>query len=98
PGWTGTDGAFNYIPNLRNAALRGTWLRTAMPSLRYLPRRNLGSGLAGGCLCRSGAVRISNYFRLFSNLETWKRVDCQTATSGSLASPCQSLTVHACHV
>jgi len=30
---------------------------------RELPRRNLDSGLAGGCLCRSGAVRISSYFR-----------------------------------
>jgi hypothetical protein len=28
-----------------------------------LPRRNLDSGLAGGCLSRSGAVRISSYFR-----------------------------------
>src|SRR4029453_1045862 len=29
----------------------------------HLPRRNLGSGLAGGRLCRSSAVRISSYFR-----------------------------------
>jgi hypothetical protein len=28
-----------------------------------LPRRNLDSGLAGGRLRRSGAVRISSYFR-----------------------------------
>jgi hypothetical protein len=28
-----------------------------------IPRRNLDSGLARGCLSRSGAVRISSYFR-----------------------------------
>jgi hypothetical protein len=28
-----------------------------------LPRRNLDSGLTGGRLSRSGAVRISTYFR-----------------------------------
>jgi hypothetical protein len=30
---------------------------------KYLPRRNLDSGLVGGCLSRSGAGRISSYFR-----------------------------------
>jgi hypothetical protein len=30
---------------------------------RVLPRRNLDAGLAGGRLRRSGAVRISSYFR-----------------------------------
>jgi hypothetical protein len=37
----------------------GTWPECAL----LLPRRNLDSGLAGGYLSRSGAVRISSYFR-----------------------------------
>jgi hypothetical protein len=36
---------------------------TRFSSLADIPWRNLDAGLAGGCLSRSGAVRISSYFR-----------------------------------
>jgi transposase-like protein len=44
---------------------RAGTIELAIPRVRQgsYPRRKLSTGLAGGCLRRSGMVRISSYFR-----------------------------------